>query len=131
MTSQADEARTMLAVTGGHGRGPGGQLALPYVARCPVPGCRAQIDPSRLMCGGHWYSVPKQIRDRVWATWLSGLRAFASEHRAAVLTAIASCGARGKESGEFGRPRDRPLTSVFEPNFAGVTFSDLGCNPPR
>ena len=66
-------------------------MALPRAGRCPVPGCRAQIDPSRLMCRGHWHLVPKQIRDQVWATWRSGEGAFSPEHQEAVRMAITAC----------------------------------------
>ena len=58
---------------------------------CPISGCGEQIDPSRLMCRGHWYLVPKQIRDRVWATWRSGQGASSPEHREAVCLAITAC----------------------------------------
>jgi len=79
------------AVTGGHGRGPRGRLATLYsgVRSCPIPGCGRQIDPSRLMCRRHWYTVPKELRDQVWATWRSGQAAFSREHRDAVSRAIA------------------------------------------
>jgi hypothetical protein len=59
-------------------------------SRCPVTGCGNQIDPSRLMCRAHWYLVPKQLRDRVWATWRSGRGAQSAEHQRTVLTAIAA-----------------------------------------
>jgi len=88
MTSQVSEARTVTDITGGRGRGPGGQQALSQASRCPVPGCGAEIDPSRLMCHVHWYLVPKQIRDRVWATWRSGRGTSDPEHQEAVRTAI-------------------------------------------
>jgi len=83
---------TVTEIPGGCGRGPGGQLAaLPRASRCPVPGCRARIDPSRLMCRGHWYLVAKPLRDRVWATWRSGQGALGREHQDAVLMAIDAC----------------------------------------
>jgi len=40
------------------------------------------------MCRSHWYMVPKELRDQVWATWRSGQGAFSSEHREAVRTAV-------------------------------------------
>jgi hypothetical protein len=90
MTSQVHEDRP--AVPGGRGRGPGSRLAaLSRWGRCPVRGCRAQLDPSRLMCRDHWYLVPKPLRDQVWATWRSGEGVFSPEHREAVRMAIASC----------------------------------------
>lgn len=80
------------AVTGGRGRGPRGRLTTLYsgIRRCPIPGCGDQIDPSRLMCRRHWYMVPKEMRDQVWATWRSGQGAYSREHRDAVHGAIAS-----------------------------------------
>jgi hypothetical protein len=95
MASQSEENRTIPAEPGGRGRGPCGRLAgLPRSSRagwCPVPGCHAQIDPSRLMCRRHWYLVPKQLRDRVWATWRSGQGALSAEHLETVRMAIAAC----------------------------------------
>ena len=78
------------AVTGGCGRGPRGQLATlsPGINRCPIPRCGSQIDLSRLMCRLHWYLVPKELRDQVWATWRSGQGAFSREHRDAVHKAV-------------------------------------------
>ncbi len=38
----------------------------------------------------HWYLVPKQLWDWVWATWRSGAGAFSHEHQDAVLMAIAT-----------------------------------------
>lgn len=78
------------AVTGGRGRGPRGKLATLWsgVDWCAVPRCERPIDPSRLMCRAHWYMVPKEVRDRVWATWRSGRAAHSDEHRAAVRQAV-------------------------------------------
>lgn len=92
MTSQLMESHRVAGLPKGRGRGPGGQLvALPRVGPCPVPGCCAQIDPSRLMCRGHWYLVPKPLRDEVWATWRSGEGALSPKHQEAVRTAITAC----------------------------------------
>lgn len=92
MTSKLAKNRTVRAVAGGPGRGPRGQLTtlLSGVSRCPISGCEQRIDPSRLMCRGHWYTVPKEIRDQVWATWRSGQGAFSREHKSAVRSAIAA-----------------------------------------
>jgi hypothetical protein len=93
MISQLAEPQTPAALPRGRGRGPGGQptgLPLPP-GRCPVPGCGDQIDRTRLMCRRDWYLVPKQLRDRVWATWHSGQGAASGEHQQAVLNAIAAC----------------------------------------
>ena len=93
MASRLAERQTVAALPRGRGRGPGGQpTGLPLPAgRCPVPGCGDQIDRTRLMCRRDWYLVPKQRRDRVWATWHSGQGAASREHQEAVLQAIAAC----------------------------------------
>ena len=89
-SSELAAGRLIASVTGGRGRGPGGQLAaLPLRAGyCPVRGCGERIDPTRLMCRRDWYLVPRELRDHVWATWRSGQGAFAPEHQAAVLRAV-------------------------------------------
>ncbi len=80
-------------VSGGPGRGPRRSLVglTQRTARCSVPACSRPIDPTRLMCRHHWYAVPKEIRDRVWATWRSGQGALSPEHGQAVREAIAAC----------------------------------------
>jgi hypothetical protein len=40
------------------------------------------------MCRSHWYTVPKELRDQVWATWRSGQGARSAEHMGAVHRAI-------------------------------------------
>ena len=39
---------------------------------CPVDGCETRVDAAFLMCRTHWYSVPKDLRDRVWKTFRNG-----------------------------------------------------------
>jgi hypothetical protein len=92
------------AVTGGRGRGPRGRLTTLYsgVRHCPIAGCGDQIDPSRLMCRLHWYTVPKELRDQVWASWQSGQGAYSRAHRDAVKTAVdAVLAAIGAATGRF------------------------------
>ena len=90
MTSQLAEHQPSASLPKGRGRGPGGQPAsfLPRAGRCPAPDCGEQIDPTHLMCRRHWSLVPKQLRDTVWATWLSGQGAATPEHQRAVREAI-------------------------------------------
>jgi hypothetical protein len=68
------------------------------------------------MCRSHWYLVPKQIRDRVWATWRSGQRAFSPEHKEAVRKAIAACQAAvasmSVAAAEKGVPPDAPIADL-------------------
>lgn len=93
MAGHVTEHKRSPGLTGGPGRGPGGQpmSVLQPDNRCPIAGCGALIDPSRLMCRRHWYLVPRRLRDRVWATWRGGEGALRREHQEAVLIAIAAC----------------------------------------
>ena len=36
---------------------------------CAAPACESQVPNDWLMCKRHWYKVPKDLRDEVWATW--------------------------------------------------------------
>lgn len=42
--------------------------------RCFAKGCNRLIDEKMLMCGEHWYQVPKEIQDEVWRTYRARLR---------------------------------------------------------
>jgi hypothetical protein len=42
------------------------------------------------MCRCHWYTVPKELRDLVWATWRSGQGAYSPEHQDAVRQALST-----------------------------------------
>jgi hypothetical protein len=101
VTSEATEERTVTELTGGRGRGPGGQLraSREFAPCCPILGCGEQIDPSRLMCRRHGYRVPKQLRDQVWATWRSGQGALSCEHQDAVRMALATCQGESRPMG--------------------------------
>ena len=39
---------------------------------CHWPGCKRQVHPAMFMCKGHWYRLPKALRDRIWATYRLG-----------------------------------------------------------
>jgi hypothetical protein len=91
MTSQLSALRATRELTAGRGRGPGPRTTTLQTGRCPVPGCSERIDPSRLMCRNHWYLVPKDLRDMVWATWRSGEGALSPEHLHATHVAINTC----------------------------------------
>ena len=105
MTSDAVQDRTVTELTAGRGRGPGSVLSAPgeLGGHCQVPSCNEQIDPSRLMCRHHWYRVPKQLRDQVWATWQSGRGILSTEHQSAVRLAIAACDDRTGAESSSGR----------------------------
>lgn len=39
---------------------------------CHWPGCGKQVPPAMWGCREHWYSLPKSLRDRIWATYRIG-----------------------------------------------------------
>ncbi len=39
---------------------------------CHARGCNVAIPPKLFMCKHHWYSVPKLLRDAVWAAYRPG-----------------------------------------------------------
>lgn len=41
-----------------------------------------------LACRAHWYSLPRGLRNRIWAAWKNGEGAGSPEHEAAVDEAI-------------------------------------------
>ena len=55
---------------------------------CPAPACTEQVDPSMLMCPGHWYQVPEPLRAAVWRAWSRGAGAGTPAHVAAMRAAI-------------------------------------------
>lgn len=39
---------------------------------CHWPGCAQQVPPAMWGCKSHWFKLPKQLRDRIWATYEPG-----------------------------------------------------------
>lgn len=39
---------------------------------CHAEGCNVAVPPKMLMCRRHWFQVPKQLRDAVWAEYRPG-----------------------------------------------------------
>jgi DNA polymerase len=39
---------------------------------CHARGCEKPVPPEMLMCRGHWFSLPKNLRDAVWRTYREG-----------------------------------------------------------
>lgn len=39
---------------------------------CHWPNCSKQVPPAIFMCRAHWFSLPKDIRDRIWMTYVPG-----------------------------------------------------------
>ncbi len=39
--------------------------------RCPGPECSRRVPSNMLACSRHWFQVPREVRDEVWAAWRS------------------------------------------------------------
>jgi hypothetical protein len=39
---------------------------------CHWPGCETQVPPAMWGCRGHWFKLPKALRDKVWETYRPG-----------------------------------------------------------
>ena len=37
--------------------------------RCPAPKCETQVPSNQYACRAHWYSLPKPLRDEIWAAY--------------------------------------------------------------
>ncbi len=40
--------------------------------RCHWPGCPREVPPARWGCPQHWFQLPKELRDAVWAAYVPG-----------------------------------------------------------
>lgn len=57
---------------------------------CPGPDCTKQVPDAMLMCSGHWYRVPRELRNAVWAAWSEGAGKGSEAHARACREAIES-----------------------------------------
>ena len=39
---------------------------------CHWPGCDKQVPPAMWGCKPHWFKLPKNLRDKIWATYRPG-----------------------------------------------------------
>jgi hypothetical protein len=42
------------------------------VHTCHWPGCPAKVPPAMWGCRKHWFTLPKMLRDRIWANYRPG-----------------------------------------------------------
>jgi hypothetical protein len=42
---------------------------------CHHPRCDVAVSPKMLACRPHWFSLPKPLRDEIWATYRPGQEA--------------------------------------------------------
>jgi hypothetical protein len=55
---------------------------------CPIHGCRSQRRRDQVMCAGHWFKVPRELRDEIWRLCRS--EAGSAAHLTAIRDAIRS-----------------------------------------
>lgn len=39
---------------------------------CHWPGCTVEVPPKLWGCKPHWFTLPKRLRDKIWATYVPG-----------------------------------------------------------
>lgn len=39
---------------------------------CHWPGCNKPVPPAMWGCTGHWFALPKRLRDKIWAAYRRG-----------------------------------------------------------
>jgi hypothetical protein len=64
--------------------------------QCPGAGCRVEVVASQLACRSHWFSLPREVRDRVNRTYRNRY-ADPHAHRVAIAEAVALLDAEGGE----------------------------------
>jgi len=40
--------------------------------KCHWPGCEVEVPPAMWGCKPHWFSLPKRLRDLIWANYRRG-----------------------------------------------------------
>lgn len=56
---------------------------------CHWPGCEKQVPPAMWGCREHWFALPKNLRDRIWAAYKPGQEKTMTPSREYVLAARA------------------------------------------
>jgi len=59
---------------------------------CHAPGCKIPVPPKMFACRGHWFALPKRLRDAIWATYRPGQEITkdpSPEYLSAALAAVA------------------------------------------
>lgn len=39
--------------------------------KCPAPGCEVMVPKVQLACRVHWFTIPQEIRSRLWTAYRS------------------------------------------------------------
>ena len=94
---------------------PGPAARASYGHKCAADGCDVIVATDLLMCRKHWFKVPKDIRDRVWAGYRRGLDA---EYDAAVAAAVDAIRKREQDDEDDDDAYDDEAP-LFDPEEAG------------
>lgn len=76
---------------------------------CHWPGCHVQVPRAMWGCKGHWLSLPKILRDRIWAAYTIGQEKDASlvtQEYLDAATAVQEWIASYQRANESKRPRN-------------------------
>lgn len=46
-----------------------------YHVHCAAEGCSKRLNAGQLFCKDHYFSLPKALKDRLWATWRVAMNA--------------------------------------------------------
>jgi hypothetical protein len=79
---------------------------------CHATGCTAEVPREMLFCRRHWYSLPKALRDDVWAAYRHGQcddQQISHEYAEAARAAVRHVAARE------GREPDTSVYDVLDP----------------
>lgn len=56
---------------------------------CHWPGCGTKVPPAMWGCKSHWFRLPKDLRNRIWATYRTGQEISKTPSREYVEAALA------------------------------------------
>lgn len=52
--------------------------------QCPHPDCKTQKPREQYACRSHWFSLPKNIRDKIWSGYRSSAEKWVSADKEAM-----------------------------------------------
>ena len=79
---------------------------------CHATGCTREVPPAMFMCKPHWFSLPRRLRNAIWATYREGQEDDKQPSRAYCLVAIECV---KYIAAQEGKEPDTKLYEVFMP----------------
>jgi hypothetical protein len=77
---------------------------------CHWPGCTQQVPPAMWGCRPHWYTLPAELRARIWRTYRPGQEKDQSP-RAITWRWRAKCSSGSKNTSAFNNRRNRWIST--------------------